>query len=167
MTLTIILIIMIINLIKINTMIIEMIIILWKQMLMLWKHVRFIKTLHHLVISFLSFINIARINIRCIKIVFIFYRFNHNVHSFMMKHFKILMRHFCKIISIEVSIKIFIKQINSFNHYQINVFKAFFHQQIQTRTLINVHHFVFLIISTINFSRVIFSSQFNMFIIIK
>ena len=136
---------------------------------MLSKHVCFIRTFFHLAINFLFFIKIARINIRRIKIVLISHRFNHNVLSSIIKHFKILMRRLCKITSTEIklSIKIFIKQINSLNHYQINVFKTLLHQQIQTRTLINIHYFVLSITSIINLSHVIFSSQFSVFIMMK
>ena len=113
------LIIIIINLIKVNTKIIEIMMMLWEQMIMLSKHVCFIKTLLHLAINFLSLINIVRINIRYIKIVFIFHKLNYHILNFIMKYFKTLMRCLCKIIStkIKLSIKAFIKQINSLNYY--------------------------------------------------
>ena len=65
--------------IKINTIIIETIMILWKQMMMLSKHVLFIKTFRRREINFLLFISFA---IFFLKIVFINFNSSNNVFFF-------------------------------------------------------------------------------------
>ena len=139
--------------IKVNMItIIEAILMLWKQKIMLLKHVSLIKTHRRFKINFLLFINF----VFHIKIT-MFIQVNNQIvnHRLLMKYFSILMKFIFK------KIKHFYSQQIVFNNSKISIVRKtrFRRKTIKTRTMNNVNFFAFLSITIIKINYDVFRSH--------